>query len=110
MENKKKFTFVSYDGKWPNLCSGVLKLKDENGDTYRFGPDYYSNPENRYYPRFWHSGGCIYSNDDLSDIWATKGLWEFDDFTKNEFLFENQKQLIDIFNENVEMGCCGGCI
>lgn len=110
MENKKKFTFVSYDGKWPNLCRGVLKLKDENGDTYRFGPYYDCDTGNRHYPCFWRSGGCIRSNNDRSDMWAENGPWEFDNFTKNEFLIANKEQLIDIFNENVEMGCCGGCI
>ena len=43
--------FVSYTGKYPNLCSGVLTLKI-NGKIYTFG-------YGQKYDKFWESGGGL---------------------------------------------------
>ncbi len=51
----KQVEFVSYDGKWPNLCSGVLTLKI-NGKEEKFG---FSLKGEQMHPKFWSSGGCL---------------------------------------------------
>lgn len=108
---KKKFEFVSYSGKYPNLCSGTLILKDEDGVMYTFKPYADYIPEKNQYPGFWTSGGSICRNVDW-DMWAETGPWEFNDFCINDIdlILDNKDELIDIFNANVPSGCCGGCI
>ena len=89
----KDIEFVSYNGKYPNLCSGVLTLRVD-GKIRQFD---------------WCliSGGYCDVYEDLCKI----GEWDikddvFSDFTKNE------KELIRVLvNKNVEQkGCCGGCL
>lgn len=56
--------FISYTGKWPNLCSGVFTV-EINGKEYKFGHeiDDYDFKTNSYktdnFEQFWVSGGCI---------------------------------------------------
>lgn len=98
--------FVSYDGKYPNLCSGTLTLKIDSEDhTFRYCLS---------------SGGRVYHDGNWN--WTVEsGEWTFDpeyatidngeskledlNFTPNEIKWINM-----IVNENVEHGCCGGCI
>jgi hypothetical protein len=125
--------FVSYDGEYPNLCSGVLVLKI-NGVTHCFikykGYDglctrearinrnkLYSDPEViKVYGYKMISGGCAGVDDDLEEY------IEFGDWNVNlsECKYENdipficsdslKKEIVDCVNANVEQGCCGGCI
>ena len=98
--------FVSYDGKYPNLCSGTLVLKIDGQDHS--------------FKRCLHSGGEVYHDDNWN--WTVNhGDWEFDpedatidngktklkdiNFSPSEIKWINM-----IVNENVEHGCCGGCI
>ena len=50
--NPTNVEFVSYTGKWPNLCSGILTLKIY-GKEHRFG--YGSGM----YEPFWSSGAAV---------------------------------------------------
>ena len=109
--------FISYDGEFPNLCSGQLVL-EINGKIERFGHkcmDFESWHEAQEkslkpHPRFWRSGGRVRASSDYSNMWTESGPWELDaDELPEEFKPYGQ-QLIDIFNENVPWGCCGGCI
>lgn len=80
--------FISYDGSSPNLCGGELTLKID-GKFKRF--------ENCLV-----SGGTV-----TSDYLTEEGPWTVD-------LPDEYKHLEDVVtklvNENVERGCCGGCI
>lgn len=81
--------FVSYDGHYPCLCSGTLVLRIDG--------------------KIVELKGCLVSGGGLSeDYEAYQDEWSID------FLPEELKPLKDIItdlvNENVEFGCCGGCI
>lgn len=82
--------FVSYDGKYPNLCSGTLVLKID-GEIVKF-PKYCMD-----------SGG---SCDWRSGI-VTEGFWDV--HVPPEYSKYTQ-EILDVVNENVPYGCCGGCI
>lgn len=97
--------FVSYTGKWPCLCNGILTLKIDGKDT-TFGWLHGDTD----YDRFWVSGGSCGFNDDFSESYISEGPWEIQKEYLPDFLKEHADELIDIFNENVEYGCCGGCL
>lgn len=84
--------FVSYDGEYPNLCSGTLTL-NVDGIDIKF-PDYCLS-----------SGGHV-----LSDYSGTeKGEWSISTFPEN-FPVELKDEATNVVNENITFGCCGGCI
>ena len=61
--------FVSYTGRWPHLCSGVLTLEID-GEEITFGYGVYPKDEPKYYP-FWSSGGGI--NPNYEGTWKENG-------------------------------------
>jgi len=84
--------FVSYDGKYPNLCSGKLVLSVD-GVIFNF-PDYCLS-----------SGGGINPNYEG----AYDGEWSIIDWP--EGFPENAKnEATTVVNGNIQHGCCGGCI
>lgn len=87
--------FVSYDGKYPNLCSGTLVMRI-GGERIQF-PEYCLS-----------SGGSAGFTSDGEDV-VTDGEWTIRDWPENfpESLKEKATQLV---NENVHYGCCGGCL
>lgn len=117
-----KIKFVSYTGKYPNLCRGILTV-EINGREYKFGHncEYYNFKENIYddedinnpnFDAFWKSGGSIESKDNTyRHIYANEGPWELSSYSKfPDWITKILPQLLEVFNENVEYGCCGGCI
>ena len=91
--NKKSYKcdhvkFISYDGKFPCLCSGTLIL-EINGTKHSFGL-------RKEFPRFWSS----------SD---TGGEWIIDVDEIPEQFRQYAYEIDEIFNDNVTHGCCGGC-
>lgn len=98
LENWKRIEFISYDGKYPCLCFGVLKIKF-NGKPYEL-------------VNVLSSSGECYIDDGGNEI-VTKGKWHV-----NEYLFELyypelvpfKEEIEKVVNENVEKGCCGGCL
>lgn len=84
--------FVSYNGAYPNLCSGELVVRI-NGKIVNLG-------------RCLTSGGCCtFSNGWEEEI--EKGDWLVD--VPAEYMMY-ELQIIKVVNENVSRGCCGGCI
>ena len=86
--------FVSYDGKYPCLCMGTLTIR-VNGNTYRFN-------------HAMVSGGGIWHDSDWNyevkyDDWTV-------DLGEHPELELYKEEITRVVNENVERGCCGGCI
>lgn len=103
-----KIEFVSYSGKYPNLCGGKLVVKID-GKEVSFGTydEFVAD-----YPRFWCSGGSIHLKRDYSDYNIEHGDWELIG-SENEYPPEIWKLIPDILkimNENINNGCCGGCV
>ena len=95
--------FVSYSGKYPCYCSGVLTLRIGEKE-YRFGHSYY-NPEN--YEDFWVSGG--HGNVDRYEN-PVKADWIFYKEALPKELQDRAEEIFYVFRENVAPGCCGGCL
>ena len=99
-DSKKKennVKFISYDGKFPNMCSGTLILSID-GKKVTFG----KNGEN---PHFWYSGVIFENPNDYR-----KGTWQVNEsFIPNEYLCY-KKELKEIVRKYLPQGCCGGCL
>jgi hypothetical protein len=106
--------FVSYTGKWPNLCSGVLTLEID-GIAYHFGHEVgsYDITANKFKDNncdsFWHSGGCVQADEDWNYN-VLQGEWEIDADEIPEEFRKYAAEIDEVFNNNVPWGCCGGCI
>jgi len=107
-------TFISYTGKYPCLCSGILTV-DIDGKEYRFGS---KCGDDTLYPKFWSSGGsCGFDSSWNSYIehnsWIESSFWRtYKDKDKDkEFFIESHlSELLSVMNANVPHGCCGGCL
>ena len=126
INNKKSDTsrveFVFYTGEYPNLCRGVLTLEID-GVQYKFGHEfsnyhfdenrngYFSDedPEHPNFDSFWSPGGSVTHDSDWN-FNVDRGEWEIDVQEIPEQFREIAPEIDRVFNENVEYGCCGGCI
>ena len=88
---------VEYDGQWPNLCRGNLKITID-GVLWDFGC---------YALR---SGGEVLRDEEWN-MWAEEGPWSIEDwpegFPEDEYIRWN---VIEAVNSEIPHGCCGGCI
>lgn len=105
-----KVKFVSYTGKFPNLCSGVLTLNID-GKEVKFGHaiEEYDWQTRKYkddnYNSFWKSGGSI-----DSDYYPHEGEWIINISEIPEQYRKYASEIDEVFNDNVPYGCCGGCV
>ena len=114
--------FIEYTGKYPYLCGGVLALKidgkeyvfngvRENGKlrTFDTTKDFQREAIKNLYPGCWNSGGRIMR--DGNGGWSTRiDPWHMNKDLLPSELQNRAQEIIDVFNENVRWGCCGGCI
>ena len=98
--DKRHVEFVSYDGRFPNLCSGMLILRID-GEEVGF---HYSSHDD-----FWKSGGEVGFDDNGDDVVKT-GEWGLCEERVPDKYKKYAQEMIDVFNANVEFGCCGGCV
>lgn len=108
-EHPAHVKFISYSGKWPTLCSGILIL-DICGCRVSFGdqgkyakslPDG-SKPA---HPKFWSTGGeCGCPPGEIMT-----GEWNVDVSLLPDQYKIFAEEIDAVFNKNVEHGCCGGC-
>ena len=104
--------FISYTGKYPNLCRGILTLKID-GKEVSFGHDYaISNSWNTdgNYNEFWVSGGTTYFTNGWNDAHVEDGEWIIYKEDLPEKYKKYYNEIKEVFNDNVPFGCCGGCI
>lgn len=92
---KPKIEFVSFDGQYPCLCAGNLRLRI-NGIERNLGA-------------ILHSGGGCYDIDRMDYI-AVEGDWYINEEDLPEDLRPYKDEIERIANENTIHGCCGGCI
>lgn len=103
--NNNHVEFVSYTGKWPNLCSGILTLRID-GDEYKFGHDYSSDN----YDQFWSSGGSCGFDSFYKDSHCSRGEWRINVNNIPDQFKKYAVEINEVFNDNVPYGCCGGCL
>lgn len=83
--------FVSYDGAYPNLCSGTLVLEVDG--------------VKRSAQHALASTGCINWRDDT----VIKGDRVLSAYAP-QWMQGREKEILAVVNANVPKGCCGGCI
>lgn len=110
--------FLSYSGEYPTLCKGKLTTKI-NGNVITFGDKtVYVDVD---YPQFWKTGGVIQFKDNedsipccyVHGVQIKKSEWILDYHMEDYphwFTVEIMQKLIDMMNNEVEYGCCGGCL
>ena len=85
--------FVSYNGGFPNLCRGTLVVK-VNGEEVSL-------------KNYLCSGGQCGFDENWNTCVET-GDWRLCQLPDN--LEPYREEILKVVNENVEHGCCGGCI
>lgn len=85
--------FVSYDGSFPNLCSGTLVLRIDGR-------------ERTFPPGSMISGGRVWFDTDWSEH-VENGLWRVE---MPQDLESYRREIEECVNANVPHGCCGGCV
>ena len=93
---KSSVKFVSYSGKYPNLCAGVLVL-EAKGVKYVFDSYCLSS-----------GGDCGFSND-YQDCNISQREWTIENWP-DDFPEELELEAVKVVNDNVLWGCCGGCL
>lgn len=95
----RNIKFIRYDGKWPCLCFGTLVLEIDNIVYFLKGG--------------FCSGGTCWIDESFEEH-VTEGDWDINfDYECWESLNltdEEKQYIVHLFNENVERGCCGGCL
>lgn len=90
-----RLKFISYNGVYPNLCSGRLVMRLDGKQIV--------------FPSFCLSSGGSVSFDEKWDEEVTQGEWTIKEFPKG-FPEELEYLAEKLVNENIEQGCCGGCV
>jgi len=97
-QNRKGFDMniqIEYDGEYPNLCSGKLVVAID-GVRYEFPSHCLS------------SGGSVWFDDDWKEH-VESGPWSICEWPQ-DFPENLKAAVIEAVNENIEYGCCGGCL
>ena len=91
-----KIEFIKYTGKWPTLCSGELYFK-VNGKEYKI--------------KGLVPGGEVgFKGGYGGESYIKKGPWRLHNHDFPKELKPYKRIITKMVNENVEQGCCGGCL
>ena len=90
-----KVQFVSYDGDYPNLCSGTLVMK--------VGRKKWTFPSHSL-----SSGGNVCFDDDWEES-VDDGEWTIHEWPEG-YPEEAKEATVEAVNTNISWGCCGGCV
>jgi hypothetical protein len=91
-QNGAMVKFISYSGRYPNLCSGVLTIEVDN-KAYEF-------------KNILCSGGFVSREFET----VTYGPWIIFEHKLPKELKEFKDEITECVNCNVSKGCCGGCL
>ena len=97
----ERVKFIKYTGSWPCLCMGELTVEIE-GKRVSFGK-YGKNV-------FWTSGGNCGFYGDYEDEYVEQGPWLLMPEEVPKKWKDYAEEIIQVMNENVPQGCCGGCL
>lgn len=86
---------IEYDGEYPNLCSGTLIVTVEEKE-YIFS-DYCLS-----------SGGSVSFDEEYCEV-ITQGKWSIHNWPE-DFPEELKSEVVELVNEQIPHGCCGGCV
>lgn len=86
---------IEYDGSFPNLCSGKLVVIVD-GIRWEF-PSYCLS-----------SGGNVWFDDDWSEN-VEEGAWSIIEWPEN-FPNDIKTAVLEAVNQDIQFGCCGGCV
>lgn len=87
--------FVSYDGHYPCLCSGTLTLNID-------GTEVIISDGLR-------SGGHVTFDENWREV-VSEGAWKIDkDYIPKEYQYL-ESEILEVINDNIPYGCCGGCV
>lgn len=89
--------FVSYTGKYPELCQGLLTLKID-GKKHTFGND--QMHKEAQHPKFWTP--C----QNCGEKSTMKGEWYVDVDMLPDSFRKYAAEIDNIFNTNVDQSCC----
>lgn len=95
-DHPPKIEFIKYTGKWPTLCSGDLYFK-VNDKKYKIGG-------------LFPGGEVGFKGGYSGESYIKKGPWRLPDYNFSEELKPYKRLITKMVNENVEYGCCGGCL
>lgn len=87
---------IEYDGAWPALCMGHLKVYIDD-TLWDFGEYCLS------------SGGAVHGGPPDWDFEVTYGAWSITDWPEG-FPEDMKDAVLDAVNDEIPWGCCGGCI
>ena len=89
---------IEYDGKWPCLCHGRLKVWIDDV-LWDFSEHALI------------SGGEVVHDGYFNDWEVHYDKWSIDDYSyPKDFPEDMKKAVTDAINTNIPWGCCGGCI
>lgn len=83
--------FVSYNGRYPNLCSGTLVLNIDGTNVT--------------FPKY-----CLCSGGHIWDEEVGCGPWTINEYKFPEKYQHLESEILEIINDNIPWGCCGGCV
>lgn len=90
---------IDYDGRWPCQCAGHLRVTID-GELWDFGKNCLS------------SGGSVegfYEDDGSRGFKVHQGEWSVAKWPQG-FPEDLKVLVLDAINQEVDPGCCGGCI
>lgn len=118
--SKKMIEFVSYDGEYPILCRGtlVIRLKEYVEDfSCDEAEDFDSSVEEKhvefkeyYLNGILESGGTCGFRNDYAEEYCYQGEWDVNEYNLPDELKPFKEEIKKVVNENVPLGCCGGCL
>ena len=97
--------FVDYTGEYPCLCYGEVTLKID-GQVVEFCKYEFESRESGKPYLSLSSGGNAGFDDEGNDI-ITYGPWSID---LDPRYAELEDEILEVINDNIPEGCCGGCL